>query len=139
VQLPRREPDDANTQPSMHKRVVQVFPLEYRHPAIFARLPVENEVDAQQRGAEDSGAVEKALLQVALGYGVYGDGRLLVGTAECGAEDLLGFGEGGGGLGGEEGFGLLFEWGAIVECTEGGGLGRFCGLAEGCRDGEGSP
>lgn len=135
VQSAGCDADDTDAEPRVHKRVVQVAALEVRHAAILAGLPVEDEVDAEEGGAEDAGAVEEALSQVALGDGVVR--CLLVGATECGAEaEGIVCGGEGGRLGGEE-VGVALER-CVVECADevGGGLLGDC-LAEGCGDGEG--
>lgn len=66
VQCARRDTNHTNAKSSVHESVVEVCALKRRHAAILARLPVEDEIDADQRCAEDSGTIEEALSQVAL-------------------------------------------------------------------------
>jgi hypothetical protein len=138
VQRARGNADHADAQARVHEGVVEVGALKGGHAAVLARLAVEDEVDAQQRGAEDAGAVQQPLAQVALGGGVVGG--LLVRAAERLAEagDMLRRG-GGGRLGRGEEVRVLLQWRA-VEGAEGERrrrLGR--GLLERGREGERSP
>lgn len=85
----RRDADDAHPQTRMHKGLIEVRPFVRGHPAIFSCFAVEDEVRGKDGGANDTGAVEETLGQVAsLGAS---DGRRRLDV--CPVEGISGFGK----------------------------------------------
>lgn len=131
MQCPRSDSDHANAQSSVHKGVVKISALKWRHAAILASLPVENEVDTQQRGPKDACSVDKSLAQVTLRGGVVGS--LLIRAAEGLAElgDILRRRDRGCFVGEE--VRVLLEW-RVVEGADGDALRpSWAGLLQRCR------
>ena len=100
-----RNPDDAYAQSCVHEGLVQVLTFEGWHTTIFACLAVEDEVDGDEGGACDAGAIEQALRQIT---GVRaGDLVGLLHIVSSRLEGMARFGEGcdcgDGGFGDEEG------------------------------------
>ena len=58
-------PDHADSHASVQKRLIEVFSLIQRHPAIFSSLAVEDEVDGDESPAEDASAIEDPLCEIA--------------------------------------------------------------------------
>ena len=138
-ELARGQANDSNSETGVQEGVVQVGALERGHAAILARLAVEDEVDSQQCSADEAGAHEQTLADIALRDGVGGPGGLLIAAAEGRAEDGLGLGDGGRCLRGEEAL-LLLQW-RLVEAAdgEGNGLRGPRRLSQGRRNGKGPP
>lgn len=76
--------DYSKAKTGVHKGIVEVFAFKQWHAAIFASLPIEDEVDRDQSSTEDGTTVDEALGQVSLRY------RVVVGVlALVPAESLL--------------------------------------------------
>ena len=108
VQSAGSDTNDSYTESSMQKGIIQVSAFIFRHAAIFPHLAIEHEVDADQRGAEDTRSIEQTLPQFWIRIGRRWS-LLHVGPSEGRAEDIVRFCERGRGLPGEE-VGGAFEW-----------------------------
>lgn len=75
--------NDSDSKSSVHECFVQVFALKRGHASIFPGFSVENEVDRDECGAENTSTIEEALLEVA------GLNRILKSVALVAAEGLL--------------------------------------------------
>lgn len=60
-----RHTNDPNAEASMHKSLIQERPFIWRHPTIFSRLAVEDEIRGDHRTADDGGAIEEPLRHAA--------------------------------------------------------------------------
>jgi hypothetical protein len=88
MQLACCNPDDANAEAGVKEGVVQVGALVRGHTAVLTRLPVEDQVDGQQRATKQGAAVEQPLRRIALCYGVdHGRSLLLIAPSEGRAKE----------------------------------------------------
>ena len=89
-----RHANDPDTQPGVHKGLVQEGPFVRGHAAIFSGLAVEHEIRGDYRTADDGGAVEEPLGHAA-GVGAHDlAARLHVGATEGLLKGISRLGEG---------------------------------------------
>lgn len=112
MQCARGNTDDAQAHSRVQERLVQVAPLEGRHAPIFSGLAVEEQVRADQRRANQSGADYELLSEVARVRPRSLVWLLHVVAAKGILKGGAGFGKGGG----QGGFGVGRR---AVECPDG--------------------
>ena len=86
--------DDADAQAGMEEGIVEVRALKRRHATVLSRFPVEDQVDAEHGGSNETSSVEQTLLQIS-SIGSRGLVRFLhVRAPEGVAEPIGGLGDG---------------------------------------------